>query len=43
MNQENKKEAKKVWNTPVFAEISIEETLSGRYPFGGVEDYWYTS
>jgi hypothetical protein len=43
MNQENNKAAKKVWNTPVMAVISVEETLSGRYPLAFGEDAYYIS
>jgi len=31
MNHEIEKAAKKVWNTPNFEEISVEETLSGTW------------
>jgi hypothetical protein len=41
MNQEDKKAVKKVWNTPNFVDISVEETLGG-FP-GIVETGYYAS
>jgi hypothetical protein len=43
MKQENNKTAKKVWNTPVMEEISVEETLSGRTPLAFGENVMYIS
>ena len=43
MNQENKKALKKVWNTPNFVQVSVEETLSGTFGVLVHESYLYTS
>jgi len=43
MNKGGNTQIKKVWNTPTLSEISVEETLSGRYPWPMGENAWYIS
>ena len=43
MNKGESTKDKKVWNTPSFNEISVEETLSGRNPTNLGENSWYIS